>query len=158
LPLIHQVNAAETDQVNVEDEIKALKKDVQDLRKEVETLKAKSTAAPVQPPQELQEVTVSIDDDPLKGKADAPITIIEFSDYQCPFCERLYKATVVQLKKDYIDTGKVKLYYRDFPLTQIHFGALKAAEAARCAGDQGKYWEFHNLVFENQSSIFIESN
>ena len=64
LPLIHQVNAAETDQVNVEDEIKALKKDVQDLRKEVETLKAKSVAAPVQPPQELQEVTVSIDDDP----------------------------------------------------------------------------------------------
>ncbi|KKR80924.1 MAG: DSBA oxidoreductase [Candidatus Daviesbacteria bacterium GW2011_GWA1_41_61] len=101
---------------------------------------------------------VKAGDNPVLGNTQASVTLVEFSDYQCPFCERLYKATVVQLKKDYIDTGKVKLYYRDFPLTQIHFGALKAAEAARCAGDQGKYWEFHNLVFENQSSIFIESN
>ena len=155
LPLIHQVNAAETDQVNVEDEIKALKKDVQDLRKEVETLKAKSVAAPVQPPQELQEVTVSIDDDPLKGKADAPITIIEFSDYQCPFCGRFVKNTFPDIAKKYIDGGKVKYVFRDFPL-EFHKQAPKASEAANCAGDKGKYWEMHDKLFDNQSTLTVD--
>jgi protein-disulfide isomerase len=155
LPLIHQVNAAETDQVNVEDEIKALKKDVQDLRKEVETLKAKSTAAPVQPPQELQEVTVSIDDDPLKGKADAPVTIIEFSDYQCPFCGRFVKNTFPDIAKKYIDDGKVKYVFRDFPL-EFHKQAPKASEAANCAGDKGKYWEMHDKLFDNQSALTVD--
>jgi protein-disulfide isomerase len=155
LPLIHQVNAAETDQVNVEDEIKALKKDVQDLRKEVETLKAKSTAAPVQPPQELQEVTVSIDDDPLKGKADAPVTIIEFSDYQCPFCGRFVKNTFPDIAKKYIDDGQVKYVFRDFPL-EFHKQAPKASEAANCAGDKGKYWEMHDKLFDNQSALTVD--
>ena len=155
LPLIHQVNAAETDQVNVEDEIKALKKDVQDLRKEVETLKAKSVAAPVQPPQELQEVTVSIDDDPLKGKADAPITIIEFSDYQCPFCGRFVKNTFPDIAKKYIDAGKVKYVFRDFPL-EFHKQAPKASEAANCAADKGKYWEMHDKLFDNQSALTVD--
>lgn len=155
LPLIHQVNAAETDQVNVEDDIKALKKDVQDLRKEVETLKAKSVAAPVQPPQDLQEVTVSIDDDPLKGKADAPVTIIEFSDYQCPFCGRFVKNTFPDIAKKYIDDGKVKYVFRDFPL-EFHKQAPKASEAANCAGDKGKYWEMHDKLFDNQSALTVD--
>lgn len=97
---------------------------------------------------------VKVGDNPILGNPNAPVTVIEFSDYQCPFCERLYTSTVIQLKKDYVDSGKVKFYYRDFPLTQIHLGAQKGAEAARCAGDQGKYWQFHNLVFENQATIF----
>ncbi len=155
LPLIHQVNAAETDQVNVEDEIKALKKDVQDLRKEVETLKTKSVAAPVQHPQELQEVTVSIDDDPLKGKADAPVTIIEFSDYQCPFCGRFVKNTFPDIAKKYIDAGKVKYVFRDFPL-EFHKQAPKASEAANCAADKGKYWEMHDKLFDNQSALTVD--
>ncbi len=155
LPFIHQVNAAETDQVNVEDEIKALKKDVQDLRKEVETLKAKSTAAPVQPPQELQEVTVSIDDDPSKGKTDAPVTIIEFSDYQCPFCSRFVKNTFPDIAKKYIDGDKVKYVFRDFPL-EFHKQAPKASEAANCAGDKGKYWEMHDKLFDNQSALTVD--
>ena len=91
---------------------------------------------------------------PPLGSASAKVTLIEFSDYECPFCERHYTQVESQLKKEYIDTGKVKFYYRDFPLSQIHPGAQKAAEATRCAGDQGKYWEYHDLVFENQDNIF----
>lgn len=91
---------------------------------------------------------------PPLGSQNAPVTIIEFSDYQCPFCERHFVQAETQIKKDYINTGKVKLYYRDFPLSQIHVGARKGAEAARCAGEQGKYWDYHDLIFQNQSDIF----
>lgn len=101
-----------------------------------------------------QRVTVGVGDLPVAGNANASVTLIEFSDYECPFCERHFTQTEGILKTEYIDTGKVKFYYRDFPLSQIHPGAQKAAEAARCAGDQGKYWEYHDLIFQNQTSIF----
>lgn len=105
-------------------------------------------------PANTQRVEVGVGNLPVMGSTNAPVTLIEFSDYECPFCARFYTQTEGQIKSEYIDTGKVKFYYRDFPLPQIHPGAQKAAEAARCAGDQGKYWEYHNLVFENQQNIF----
>lgn len=98
--------------------------------------------------------TVGLGDLPVLGKENAKITLIEFSDYQCPFCGRFFTQTEGQLKKEYVDSGKVKFYYRDFPLPQIHPGAQKAAEAARCAGDQNKYWQYHDLIFQNQQNIF----
>lgn len=98
--------------------------------------------------------SVGIGDLLVQGDIGAKVTIIEFSDYQCPFCERFFTQTEGQLKTEYIDTGKVKFYYRDYPLSQIHQGAQKAAEAVRCAGDQNKYWQFHDLVFQNQQNIF----
>lgn len=98
--------------------------------------------------------TVGLGSLSLLGQESAKVTIVEFSDYQCPFCSRFYSQTLSELKREYINTGKVKLYYRDYPLTQIHIGAQKAAEAARCASNQGKYWEYHNLLFENQNTIF----
>lgn len=105
-------------------------------------------------PASTQRVTVGTGDLPALGNDNAKVTLIEFSDYQCPFCERHFTQTESQLKKEYIDTGKVKLYYRDFPLSQIHSGAQKGAEAARCAADQDKYWQYHDLVFQNQNAIF----
>ena len=93
-----------------------------------------------------------VDDDPYLGKNDAPVTIVEFSDYQCPYCGRFYTETLPQIKSQYIDTGKVKLVFRDFPLS-FHPEALPAATAANCADEQGKYWEFHNKVFENQQTM-----
>ena len=98
--------------------------------------------------------TVDVGDLPALGRESAKVTVIEFSDYQCPFCERHFSQTEPQIKKEYIDAGKIKFYYRDFPLPQIHPGAQKGAEAARCAGDQNKYWEYHDLVFQNQNEIF----
>jgi len=96
------------------------------------------------------------DDDPVKGDPNAPIIIIEFSDFQCPFCERFYTNTLPQIVSQYIDTGKAKLVFRDFPLS-FHPNAQPAAEAAECADEQGKFWEMHDKIFENQGSMSVES-
>ena len=82
------------------------------------------------------------------GPKDAKITLVEFSDFQCPFCARAYP-TINQLMKDY--DGKVQLVFKHFPLISIHPRAQKAAEAAECAKDQGKFWEFHDALFETQN-------
>lgn len=83
---------------------------------------------------------------PIRGEGS--ITVIEYSDFQCPFCARSYP-TMGQVLKDY--AGKVKLVYKHFPLNSIHPKAQKAAEASECAKDQGKFWEFHDKLFENQT-------
>lgn len=89
------------------------------------------------------------DDDEVLGNARAKITLIEFGDYQCPFCQRHFEQTLPQIKENYIDTGKVKFVFRDFPLS-FHPDAHKAAEAAECAGEQNKYWEMHDMLYETQ--------
>ncbi len=94
-----------------------------------------------------------IDDDISKGSKDAPIVVVEFSDFQCPFCAKFYSQTLSQIEKDYVETGKVQFVYRDYPLSNIHPYAQKAAESAECARDQGKFWEYHNLLFENQAVL-----
>lgn len=95
-------------------------------------------------------VNVSADDDATLGNPDAPVTIIEFSDFQCPFCRKFWSETLPQIKKDYLVTGKAKFVYRDFPLAQIHLGATPAAEGAECAKEQSKFWEMHDVIFEEQ--------
>jgi len=90
---------------------------------------------------------------PMLGRADAPVTLVEFSDYQCPFCQRFFVTVLPVLKKEYIDTGKVRYVFRDFPLDQLHPQARKAAEAAHCAGEQGRYWEMHEVLFRNQRAL-----
>jgi len=101
--------------------------------------------------EDVQRSPVSADDDDIKGDPNAPVTIIEFSDYECPFCTKFYEQTLPELQEKYIDTGKVKFIYRDFPLSG-HANAQKAAEAAECAGDQGKYYEMHDMLFESGAS------
>ncbi|MFQ6136552.1 MAG: DsbA family protein [Candidatus Hydrothermarchaeales archaeon] len=95
-----------------------------------------------------------VDDDPSKGPEDAPVIIVEFSDFQCPFCA---KASLVV--EEIVDTyrDKVRLVYRDFPLSSIHPNAQKAAEAAECANDQGKFWEYHDTIFANQGRLGVNS-
>ncbi|HLC74244.1 MAG TPA: thioredoxin domain-containing protein [Candidatus Nanoarchaeia archaeon] len=105
--------------------------------------------------QQLQKVDVSSDDDAVKGDKNAPVTIIEFSDFQCPFCSRFYTDTLPELDEKYIKTGKAKLIYRDFPLENIHPEARPSAEAAECAHEQGKYYEFHDKLFENQQQLSV---
>jgi len=89
------------------------------------------------------------DDDPVLGNPDAPVTVVEFSDFQCPFCRRLFSDTLPQLKEKYVKTGKVKFVYRDFPLA-FHPMAQKYAEAGECADEQGKFWQMHDKIFEEQ--------
>jgi protein-disulfide isomerase len=96
-------------------------------------------------------VDVSVDNDPAEGSADAKVTVIEFSDFQCPYCARFQADTLPQIMQNYGD--KIRFVYRDFPLTSLHQYALKAAEASECANEQGKYWDYHNLLFQNQSAL-----
>lgn len=110
------------------------------------------TAGPTPSDNNTGAVVVSIDDDVVLGDPNAPVTIIEFSDYECPFCAKFWENTLPELKEKYINTGKAKFVYRDFPLSS-HQKAQKAAEATECAQDQGRFWEMHDKIFENQSAI-----
>ena len=85
------------------------------------------------------------------------MTIIEFSDFQCPFCGRFFEQALPQIEEGYIKSGKVKLVYRDFPLESIHPQARPAAEAAQCAHEQGKFWAFHDKLFANQQQLSAEN-
>lgn len=93
---------------------------------------------------------ISLDDDPIRGNPDAKISIIEFSDFQCPFCAKFHKETLPQIEQNYISTGKVNFVYRDFPIQSIHPNAIPAALASECADDQGKFWEMHDMIFKTQ--------
>ncbi len=108
---------------------------------------------PVRVMLEPPRVAVAIGDDPVKGPATAPVTIVEFSDFQCPFCSRV-NPTLKQVEDTYGD--KVRVVFRNFPLSQIHPQAAKAAEAASCAADQGKFWEMHDRLFANQQKLAVE--
>lgn len=108
--------------------------------------------SPTTEPSKSSGLQVSVDDDPGKGSEDAPVTIVEFSEYQCPFCARFFRETLPVIEKNYIRAGKVRLVYRDFPL-RGHQYAQKAAEAAECADEQGKFWDYHDRLFENQNAL-----
>ena len=114
---------------------------------------AQPAAAPQ--PQVPTSAKVSVDDDPLLGDKNAPVTLIEFSDYECPFCKRHFDSVYPQIKKDYIDTGKVKLIFRDYPLGFHDPMATFEANAANCAKEQGgdsAYFKFHDAIFTKTKS------
>lgn len=93
---------------------------------------------------------VSVDDDAFMGNEKAKVTIVEFSDFQCPFCRVFWNGAYQQIKKEYIDSGKIKFVYRDYPLS-FHPAAQVSAEAAECAHEQGKFWEMHDKIFGEQA-------
>lgn len=103
------------------------------------------------------QVAVSVDDDPMLGDPSAPVTIIEFGDFQCPFCARLFQETLPQLKEQYVKTGKVRFVYRDFPLSSIHNLAQSSAEAAECADEQGKFWPYHDILYGRQDALSVDN-
>jgi len=117
----------------------------------VDELKVKhgaSVKVMLQPPR--YQVAI-VDSDPMRGNAAAPVTIVEFSDYQCPFCARV-NPTLDRVRQVYGD--RVRIVFKDFPLPN-HPEAPKAAEAARCAGEQNKYWEMHDVIFANQRALQV---
>lgn len=95
-------------------------------------------------------VNINLEGAPVRGSVNAPVTIVEFSDFQCPYCARV-QAELAKVTEVYKD--QVKIVFKDYPLTNIHPHAQKAAEAARCAGEQGKYWEYHDILFANHSTF-----
>ncbi|MGC8794787.1 MAG: DsbA family protein [Bryobacteraceae bacterium] len=92
-----------------------------------------------------RKAVLRITEDRWLGDKNAPLTLVEFTDYQCSFCRRFHVVTFPELRKKYIETGKLRFASRDFPL-EFHTSAFLAAEAARCAGDQGRYWEMRDLL------------
>jgi len=109
------------------------------------------------PPTSNIKVTVD-DTDPVLGDRNAEIQIIEFSDFQCPFCQRAADGAVAEFKQSsYFKNGEVNLVFKHFPLSSIHPQAQKASEAAACAQDQDKFWEMHDIIFVNQRTIDVAS-
>ncbi len=123
-----------------------------DLDNAISKLESKIGDTKPNPAQLPTPINISADDDPVRGDPNAPISIIEFSDFQCPFCARFHVQTLPALLDQYIDAGKVNFIYRDFPIQSIHPNALPAAVASECADEQGKYWEYHDILFEKQRS------
>ncbi len=97
-------------------------------------------------------INVATEGYPSHGPADAPVTIVEFSDFECPYCQSML-GTIKNVQEAYGE--KVRLVYRQFPLNSIHPNAQRAAEASLCANDQGKFWEMHDLMFEDQSGLSV---
>jgi protein-disulfide isomerase len=145
-----EIGALQKDMETVKSDLATIKKDLNEIRQLL--MQRPAQAAPAAP----TVSTVKVGDGPSLGKPDAPVTLIEFSDYQCPFCGRFFNQTFAALKTQYIDTGKVRYVFRDFPLDQIHPQARKAAEAAHCAGEQRKYWEMHDTLFKNQRALKVD--
>jgi protein-disulfide isomerase len=104
------------------------------------------TPEPDETPEATREPLIPLDDDPVLGSPDAPVTMIEYSEYLCPYCQRFALETLPLIEEEYLDTGKVKLVFRDFP---VHGqGAVAIAMVAECAADQGSFWDMHVLLFE----------
>ena len=92
---------------------------------------------------------------PSLGPEDAPVTIVEFTDYECPFCGRHFRETMPQLLSEY--EGRIKYVVLNFPISRIHPFSQRAGEAAECAHDQGRFWEYHDTVFQNQAALDVVS-
>jgi protein-disulfide isomerase len=121
----------------------AILKELQDIRRLLQS------SAPGEAP---LPAAVDISREPFKGLPAAKVAIIEFSDFECPFCGRYDRDTFPQIESEYVKSGKVKYVWRDLPLS-MHKNAFKAAEAAHCAGEQGKFWEMHDRFFDNQKAL-----
>lgn len=123
-----------------------LKRDLEDIR---QLLHGKETSGQKAP----ARLTLPLRDGPAKGERSADIVVVEFSDYQCPYCSQHFHETLLQLEREFISTGKIRYLFRNFPIETIHKNAMFAAEAGLCAGDQGKYWEMHDLLFGTQEAL-----
>jgi protein-disulfide isomerase len=126
---------------------------IKELR-QIRQLLEKQQAAPTapQPEQPTRAKITDLSGVSMLGDKNAPITIVEYTDYQCPFCQRFHLSAYPEIKKNYIDTGKVRFFSKDLPL-DFHPNALRAAQSARCAGEQGKFWEIRETMSANPDKL-----
>ena len=149
---------------NPQDEVAALRREVQALREQQAQMQKELAAIKnflqslLQPRAQAGEmpgivgVSVPTAGEPALGSATAKVTVMEVSDYHCPFCKRQTQQTFPQLQAEYVNTGKVRFVFVDYPIAQLHPTAHRAHEAAACAGDQGKFWEMHASLFAQPPS------
>lgn len=149
--------------MSVDPTIQSLRRDMDELikgqielQKQLQDLKTflQGNQACAQAPK--QNIVLDITGAPAQGQPTAPVTVIEFSDFQCPFSARYTNETFPRVKQEYIDTGKVRYVFQDFPLENMHPLAHKIAEAAQCAAEQKKFWELRRNLFSNQATVTAE--
>jgi protein-disulfide isomerase len=124
--------------------LQALQKDVAEMKLALARQTSRATGI---------GATIDVSDRPSRGEASAKVTLVEFSDYQCPFCASYVRGIYPAVEAAYVKTGKVRTVFVDTPLVSIHKDAFKAAQAASCGRDQGKYWEMHDQLFQSQASF-----
>lgn len=145
--VLQQLHDLRGDIRGLKSEVYALKKEIASLKGEIGKSARQGMAAAPSTPEKI-----IVGAAPNKGNKNAKVAVIEFSDFQCPYCGRHYRQTFPDLERNYIKTGKILYIAKDFPLS-FHKGAMSAAVAARCSGKQGKYWEMHDVLFENQRQL-----
>ncbi len=155
--------AQSSDEVNaLRSQIETLKAGQAEIQKDLAEIKKLLLERPMPSRSQRQRqarsftpLDVAIDGAPFRGQADAPVTLVEFSDYQCPYCRRHFNTVLPQLVTEYVETGKIKYVLREFPIVSLHPKAPKASEAALCAGEQGRYWGMHDLMFQNPKQLAV---
>jgi protein-disulfide isomerase len=135
-----------------EQQAEAILTELKQIRLLLEKQQAPNSANAVRPATPSETAKITVGDNYYLGANDAPLTLVEFTDYQCPFCNQFHRLTFPELKKTYIDTGKIRFISRDLPL-EFHNNALLAARAARCAGEQDKYWELRDVLSSNPNNL-----
>ncbi len=127
-----------------------------ELRQIRQLLERQQAKAPQAQEEQVVKAKVNLEGFAMLGSKEASLTIVEFTDYQCPFCQRFHTTAFPELKKNYIDTGKVRFYSRDLPL-DFHPNAMRAAEAARCANEQGQFWKLRDVMGANPNKLDMDS-
>lgn len=150
--LQQQIEKLNAGQEALRRQLQGMQQQLQEMMKLLQARPAQPApaAAQAEPPLPAEVATAGA---PVKGAATAPVTIVEFSDFQCPFCGRHFRDTYGQIDREYIATGKVRYVFRHLPLERIHPQAFKAGEAAECAGAQNRFWEMHDVLFANQQAL-----
>jgi protein-disulfide isomerase len=143
------------DQVRMQKEIDELKEGQRQIQEQLKNLKIDQPLKRISPTKSETPFDIDVDKNNTESKGNdrARVAIVEFSDFQCSYCLGFVTQTLPQLDKDYIRSGKVKYFFRNLPQTPAHPNAFRAAEAAYCAAEQGKFWPAHDRFFANQNSL-----
>lgn len=153
-------------QTDAEDELQSILTQLQAVQQELADIKqllqnqqtpqttgVKAATPPAEPPLPME---MPIGESPFLGNKDAPVVLFEFTDYHCPFCRQHVEQTYPRLVKEYVETGKLKIVLKEFPIQKLHPQAARAAMAAQCAGGQNQYWPMHDLLFKHQARTSME--
>ncbi|HEU5401374.1 MAG TPA: thioredoxin domain-containing protein [Terriglobales bacterium] len=132
-------------------QVEALRQDIKSMQTDLQEIKAMLQGrVHIAPP---QTAVLDLGSRPARGNSGAKLTMVEFLDYQCPYCGKFSRETMPQIDKDYIQTGKLRYVVMQLPLAGIHKFAVIGSQEAECAGEQGKFWEMHDRLFANQQTI-----
>jgi protein-disulfide isomerase len=108
---------------------------------------------PVRPPAPIPTPAISLASSPALGSAAAALAIVNYSEFECPYCARFHEDTMPELRREYIAPGRVRMFFKHLPLEQIHSSAMRAAEAAECARAQGRFWDMHDRLFAKPKAL-----